>query len=112
MVAAKRCAGTTDDGSGLASYCGGPHTTSTHNLCPEHTLIHNSHQSFRRRVPTPRFAATMRHYLIKIWNPTVIVFLKRLSGQNPTLIWSHRRASPLGFATRLGVRNAQRKETT
>jgi len=49
-------------------------------------------------VPAPHFAATMGHYLIKIWNPRKI-FFEKSSGKNPPvgpkrkpLSWGSQRA--------------------
>jgi len=52
-------------------------------------------------VPAQRFAATMGHYLIKIWSPKQNLFWNII--QQKSSIGSQRRACPLGFATRRPV---------
>ena len=89
-VSAKRGAGSCDAESGLVSESGGAHIHLPRNLCARaYTMPHLSSV-----VPAPRFAATMGHYLIKIWNPREI-FL----GNHPAKIlhWAPRENLSLGI---------------
>jgi len=57
-------------------------------------------------VPAPRFAATMGHYLSKIWNPREIFFDKSSFGQNPPFgffFFFGRNPENFHFASRPGL---------